>query len=56
MDVPARRKADLFRRAMQMLREHFTIVSMSAHARALLSRNDLSVRPSVAATSVAAQR
>ena len=38
MDVPARRKAELFRRAIHMLREHFTTVNMSAHARALLAR------------------
>ncbi len=49
MDVPARRKAELFRRAIQLLRQHFTIVSMGAHARALLARKDLSVRPLVAA-------
>ena len=48
MDVPARRKAELFRRAIHMLREHFTTVSMSAHARSLLARNNLSVRSSVA--------
>ncbi|HEV7994193.1 MAG TPA: polysaccharide deacetylase family protein [Gemmatimonadaceae bacterium] len=48
MDVPARRKAELFRRAVRMLREHFTIVNMSAHARSLLARNNLSVHSSVA--------
>jgi hypothetical protein len=48
MDVPARRKAELFRRAIHMLREHFTTVNMSAHARSLLARNNLSVRSSVA--------
>ena len=47
MDVPARRKAELFRRAIHMLREHFTTVNMSAHARSLLDRNNLSVRSSV---------
>ena len=52
MDVPARRKAELFRRAIQMLREHFTTVNMSAHARALLARNNLSVRSSVASSPV----
>jgi peptidoglycan/xylan/chitin deacetylase (PgdA/CDA1 family) len=53
MDVPARRKAELFRRAMDMLRQHFSLVTMGAHARALLTRSDLSVRPSVAATPAA---
>ena len=48
MDVPARRKAELFRRAIHMLREHFTTVNMSAHARSLLARNNLSVRSSAA--------
>lgn len=52
MDVPARRKAELFRRAIHMLREHFTIVNMSAHARSLLARSNLSVRSSVAASPV----
>lgn len=47
MDVPARRKAELFRRAIHMLREHFTTVNMSAHARSLLDRNNLSVHSSV---------
>ena len=48
MDVPAQRKAELFRRAIHMLREHFTTVNMSAHARSLLARNNLSVRSSAA--------
>jgi hypothetical protein len=52
MDVPARRKADLFRRAIQMLREHYSLVNMSTHARSLLARQDLSVRSSVAPRSV----
>ena len=52
MDVPARRKADLFRRAIQMLREHYSLVNMSTHARSLLSRKDLSVHSSVASSPV----
>jgi hypothetical protein len=52
MDVPARRKADLFRRAIQMLREHYSLVNMSTHARSLLARKDLSVHSSVASNAV----
>jgi hypothetical protein len=52
MDVPARRKADLFRRAVQMLREHYALVNMSTHARSLLARKDLSVHSSVASSAV----
>jgi len=48
MDVPARRKAELFRRAMQLLREHYSLVNMSTHARSLLARRNLSVHSSVA--------
>src|SRR5689334_22297594 len=50
MDVPARRKAELFRRAIDMIREHFTTVNMSAHARSLLDRNNLSVHSSLASS------
>ena len=52
MDVPARRKADLFRRAIQMLREHYSLVNMSTHARSLLARKDLSVHSSVPSSPV----
>jgi len=52
MDVPARRKANLFRRAIQLLREHYALVNMSTHARALLARKDLSVHSSVASSAV----
>ena len=52
MDVPARRKADLFRRAIQMLKEHYSLVNMSTHARSLLARKDLSVHSSVASSAV----
>jgi hypothetical protein len=52
MDVPARRKADLFRRAIQMLREHYSLVNMSTHARSLLARQDLSGHSSVASSLV----
>jgi hypothetical protein len=52
MDVPARRKAALFRRAIQLLREHYSLVNMSTHARSLLARQDLSVHSSVASSPV----
>jgi hypothetical protein len=52
MDVPARRKAELLRRAIHMIREHFTTVNMSTHARSLLARNNLSVDSSVASRPV----
>jgi hypothetical protein len=39
-----------------MLREHFTTVNMSAHARSLLARNNLSVRSSVASGPVVSVR
>ena len=52
MDVPARRKADLFRCAIQLLREHYSLVNMSTHARSLLARKDLSVHSSVASSPV----
>ena len=57
MDVPARRKADLFRRAIQLLREHYSLVNMSTHARSLLARKDLSVHSSVTSSpAVSVQR
>jgi hypothetical protein len=52
MDVPAQHKADLFRRAIQMLREHFSLVNMSTHARSLLAGEDLSLHSSVASSAV----
>lgn len=52
MDVPARRKAALFRRTIQMLREHYSLVNMSTHARSLFARKDLSVHSSVASSPV----
>ncbi len=50
MDIPARRKVTLFERVLRILGEHFQLVSMSVHARALLERQGLAVRvPALAA-------
>jgi hypothetical protein len=50
MDIPARRKIALFERVLRILGEHFQLVSMSVHARALLDRQGLAVRaPALAA-------
>jgi hypothetical protein len=48
MDVPAHRKAALLRQALRTIREQFTLVTMSTHARALARRTDLRVRQPVA--------
>jgi hypothetical protein len=55
MDVPVHRKAALLRQALRMMREHFTLVTMSSHARALARRTDLRVRQPVASV-VGSQR
>lgn len=44
MDLPARRKADLFKRVVEALRGYFTLVNMSTHARSLLADERVSVR------------
>jgi peptidoglycan-N-acetylglucosamine deacetylase len=50
MDLPARRKVTLFERVLRILGEHFQLVSMSTHARAILARQGLAVRtPALAA-------
>ncbi len=50
MDMPSRSKVVLFERALRILGEHFELVNMSTHARALLSRQGLALRaPAVAA-------
>ena len=50
MDMPSRRKAVLFERALRILGEHFELVNMSTHARAILSRRGLALRaPALAA-------
>jgi hypothetical protein len=50
MDMPGKRKVMLFERALRVLGEHFELVNMSTHARALLGRKGLALRaPAVAA-------
>lgn len=50
MDMPSRRKAMLFERALRVLGEHFTLVNMSTHAHALIDRKGLALRaPALAA-------
>ncbi len=44
MDLPGRRKVDLFARILTTLSEHFTLVNMSTHARSILARDTLAVR------------
>ena len=47
MDLPGARKRALFHRVLTALGERFTLVNMSTHARALLERTDLALRPPV---------
>jgi hypothetical protein len=50
MDLATARKLELFRKALRLLGEHFELVPMSTHARALLARPDLALRePALAA-------
>jgi peptidoglycan/xylan/chitin deacetylase (PgdA/CDA1 family) len=44
MDLPGSRKAELFSRVLQTIGNHFTIVPMGEHARALSARPGLGVR------------
>lgn len=48
MDIPAHRKAVLFRLVLEVLGESFSLVSLATHARALLKRTDLGRREPVA--------
>jgi hypothetical protein len=45
MDLPGVRKRELFQRVLTVLGERFKLVNMSTHARALLERTDLALRP-----------
>jgi peptidoglycan-N-acetylglucosamine deacetylase len=45
MDLSGRRKAELFTRTLRILGEHFRLVDMSTHARAILERGPLARRP-----------
>ena len=50
MDMSSRKKAVLFQRALAVLGQHFELVNMSMHARALIGRTGLALRaPAVAA-------
>ena len=56
MEVPARRKAALLRRVLQMIRDKFAIVTMSVHAHALACRTGLRIRRPMAAAAVGSER
>lgn len=50
MDVKSRKKVELFERVLKVLGEHFELVNMSTHARALMDRKGLALRaPAIAA-------
>ncbi len=53
MDLSGQRKLEIFMRALRVLGEHFRLVTMSAHARAILSRPAVAVRSPVATAAVA---
>ncbi len=48
MDLPGRRKIALFLKVLGMLGEHYQLVNMSTHARAILARAGLHERPTAA--------
>jgi peptidoglycan-N-acetylglucosamine deacetylase len=54
MDLSSARKAQLFARVLRILGEHFQLVAMSTHARAILARRALAVRPALDASPSAA--
>src|SRR5918912_877263 len=41
MDLPSRRKVELFKQVLRTLGEHFELVPMGAHASSLLAKNEL---------------
>lgn len=47
MDLSSARKAELFARVFRILGEHFQLVAMSTHARSILARSALTVRPAL---------
>jgi peptidoglycan-N-acetylglucosamine deacetylase len=54
MDLPGARKAQIFRRVLGILGEHFRLVNMSTHARAILARpSALALRIPAAPTAAA---
>ncbi len=50
MDVPSARKVQLFERTLRTLGQHFQLVPMSVHARALTGRRGLTLRTPVLAS------
>ena len=54
MDLSSAHKARLFARVLRILGEHFQLVAMSTHARAILARDALAVRPALDASAAAA--
>jgi hypothetical protein len=44
MDLSGRRKIELFLKVLRILGEHFQLVNMSTHARAIIHRGGLSER------------
>jgi peptidoglycan-N-acetylglucosamine deacetylase len=54
MDLPGARKAQIFRRVLGILGEHFRLVNMSTHARAILARPSALALRTPAAPTVAA--
>ena len=53
MDISGRRKVEIFMRALRVLGEHFRLVTMGAHARAILARPAVAVRSPVATAAAA---
>ena len=47
MDLTGQRKVRLFTRVLQILGEHFRLVDMSTHARAILARRAPALRPAL---------
>lgn len=48
MDLTTARKARIFGRVLRILGEHYQLVAMSTHARAILQRQTLALRPALA--------
>ena len=51
MDISGKQKAETFRRVMGILGEHFELVNMSTHARAIIDRGTLTTRSAAAGAS-----
>jgi hypothetical protein len=50
MDLDGRRKAQLFHTVLSALKEHFTLVPMGEHARAILAHRTPALREPALAT------